>query len=448
MNKKLTSLEKKWVMYDVGNSAFVLLASTIIPIYFSSLSSGQEDGFATVLWSAVTTIVAILSLFLCPIFGTMADFKGKRTFFFVFALTGIGCSALLSLPFLGAISFAILYIITETCLSSSCVFYDSMLPDITTEDRVHNVSANGYAWGYIGSCIPFVLCLGLVLVVPDSVLSMQWRMSLAFLLTSAWWLLFTLPIFKNYKQKHYLPRPKHPVRDTFKRLGEIYKEVKQNKKAFLFLVAFFLYINAAYTIIKMATIYGKDKLHLDQTLLLLALLVTQIVAFPSAITIGKLSTKIKDKVLIFVCIGGYIAVSMFALFLKDAWQFWLLAVVVGMFQGGIQALSRSYFTSIIPSEKSGEYFGIYDIFGKGAGALGPALVGGCVLIVNALTDKFAWFGSITSVMNLDLLPIPILSIAGCIVFYFASKMPNTVVKSEAVTEEEALEEAAISSDEK
>ena len=165
-------------------------------------------------------------------------------------------------------------------------------------------------------------------------------------------------------------------------------------------------------------------MNLDSTQLLLALLLTQIVAFPSAIIIGKLSKKIADKNLITVCILGYVAVSIFALFLKQQWQFWLLAFVVGMFQGGIQSLSRSYFTSIIPYEKSGEYFGIYDIFGKGAGTLGPALVSGCVLIVNAITEKFPAFTNVTAIMNLDLIPVPLLTIAGAIVFYFVAKMPN------------------------
>ena len=422
---KLTSLEKKWVMYDVGNSAFVLFASTIIPIYFNSLVGNDSTGLATTIWGAVSSIVALLSLFICPIFGTMADFKGKRTFFLLFALTGVTCCALLSLPILGALAFAIIYVLTETSLSSSCVFYDSMLSDVTTEDRLHNVSANGYAWGYIGSCIPFALCLVLVLVVPDAVMAMQWRMTLSFLLTAAWWLCFTLPLFRSYQQKHFLPRPPHAVRNTFSRLGQIFKEIKKNKKAFLFLVAFFLYINGAYTIIKMATIYGQDMLHFGTTELLLALLVTQIVAFPSAIIIGRLSKKIEDKYLIFICIGGYVAVSLFALFLKFSWQFWVLAVCVGLFQGGIQAMSRSYFTSIIPAEKSGEFFGIYDIFGKGAGTLGPALVSLFVFIVSEITKAFPAFTAVTAVMNLDLLPIPILTIAGFIVFFFTAKMPTT-----------------------
>jgi len=422
-SKKLTSLEKKWVMYDVGNSAWVLFASTIIPIYFDSLSSGNSAGVATSLWGAVSSIVALIALFICPIFGTMADYSGKKKFFFLFALIGICGCVILSLPVMTALLFAIIYIITEASLSSSCVFYDSMLSDVTTEDRLHNVSANGYAWGYIGSCIPFVVCLLLVLVVPNEIMSMQWRMTLSFIITAIWWLCFTLPLFKSYQQKNFMPKPEHPIRGTFKRLGEIFKEVKSNKKAFVFLLAFFFYINGTSTIIKMATVYGKDMLSFDTTQLLLALLVTQIVAFPSAILLGRLSKKYEDKYLIFVCIGGYIAVSLFALFLKAEWQFWILAVVVGMFQGGIQAMSRSYFTSIIPAEKTGEYFGIYDIFGKGAGCLGPALVSGCVILVQKITDSFPSFSSVTAVMNLDLLPIPLLTIAGFIVFYLAAKLP-------------------------
>ena len=439
-SKRLTPLEKKWVLYDVGNSAFVLFASTIIPIYFSSLAENSSSGMATSIWGAVSSIVALISLFVCPIFGTMADFSGKKKFFLIFAGIGICGCVLLSLPVMTALLFAIIYIITDSSLSSSCVFYDSMLSDVTTEDRLHNVSANGYAWGYIGSCIPFVLCLALVLGVPNTVMPMQTRMTISFLITAAWWFAFTMPLAKSYKQRHFLAKPEHPVKDTFVRLGEIYKEVKANKKAFLFLIAFFLYINGAYTIIKMATIYGQDVLNLDSTQLLLALLLTQIVAFPSAIIIGNLSKKLEDRLLISVCILGYVAVSIFALFLKAQWQFWLLAFVVGMFQGGIQSLSRSYFTSIIPYEKSGEYFGIYDIFGKGAGTLGPALVSGCVLIVNSITEKFPAFTNVTAVMNLDLLPVPLLTIAGAIVFYFVAKMPTTKFDTKETEEVSNVEE--------
>jgi UMF1 family MFS transporter len=312
-----------------------------------------------------------------------------------------------------------------------------MLSDVTNEERIDNVSANGYAWGYIGSCIPFAICLVLVLVIPNEVIAMKWRMIASFLITAAWWLCFTLPIFKSYKQKHFMPKPAHPVKETFSRLGHIFKEIKLNKKAFLFLLAFFLYINGTSTIIKMATIFGQDVLGFDSTQLLLALLLTQIIAFPSAIIMGTLSKKFEDKWLILVCISGYVAVSIFALFLKFSWQFWLLACVVGMFQGGIQAMSRSYFTKIIPAEKSGEYFGIYDIFAKGAATLGPALVSTFTIIFSNVP------ASVTAVVNLQLLPIPLLTIAGLVMFIIAAKHPTTKnQKVEQATDqtEESVEE--------
>lgn len=421
-NTKLTSLERKWVMYDVGNSAWVLFAATITPIYFNSLA-GSGNGIATIIWGIMSSIVALIALFVCPIFGTMADFSGKRKFFLLFALVGIISCAFLAIPALPALLFASVHILTDASLSASNVFYDSMLSDVTDEERLHKVSTNGFAWGYIGSCIPFAVCLVLVLAVPNSVMSMQWRMSLSFLLTATWWLCFTLPIFKSYRQKNFLPKPPHPIRSTFKRIGEIYKEVRKNKKAFLFLVAFFLYINGTSTIIKMATVYGSDMLGFGTTMLLIALLVTQIVAFPSAIALGALSKKFKAKHLIITCICGYVAVGLFALFLKAEWQFWVLAVCVGLFQGGIQAMSRSYFTSIIPANKSGEYFGIYDIFSKGAACLGPVLISGTTFLVGKLSGAFDWFANVTTVMNLDLLPIPTLTIAGLIVFLLAAKLP-------------------------
>jgi UMF1 family MFS transporter len=394
---------------------------------------------------------------LCPILGTLADFSKKRTFFLFFASIGIvGCGilsffSLLTKWAIAGILFLIVYIITQVGHSSALVFYDSMLSDVTTDEKMHKVSANGYAWGYIGSCIPFIVCLvlyvlGDMVIVEKGMLGevldkpfLGTAFSLCCLITAAWWFAFTMPLAKSYKQRHFLAKPEHPIKDTFVRLGQIYKEVKTNKKAFLFLIAFFLYINGAYTIIKMATIYGQDVLKLESTQLLLALLLTQIVAFPSAIIIGRLSKKYEDRLLITVCILGYVAVSIVALFLKAQWQFWLLAFVVGCFQGGIQSLSRSYFTSIIPYEKSGEYFGIYDIFGKGAGTLGPALVSGCVLIVNAIVEKFPAFTNVTAVMNLDLIPVPLLTIAGAIVFYFVAKMPNP--KFEKAENEQVAEES-------
>ena len=259
-----------------------------------------------------------------------------------------------------------------------------MLSDINDEERMDYVSSQGYAWGYIGSCVPFVLCLVIVLGSDTLGIRMETAMGIAFVLVAVWWLLMSLPLLKNYEQKYYVEKKPHAIAQSFKRLGETFKNMKEEKHVFMFLLAFFFYIDGVYTIIDMATAYG-SALGLDSTGLLLALLVTQIVAFPCAIIFGNLSYRIRTEKLIIVCIFAYLGIAIFAVFLKTQLQFWILAVLVGMFQGGIQALSRSYFTKIIPEEHSGEYFGLMDICGKGASFVGTTIVS----IVSQLTGNIS-----------------------------------------------------------
>lgn len=372
---KLTKLEKSWIFYDVGNSAFTLLITTIMPIYFNSLaeSAGLSSVEYLAYWGYAASIVTLLVAVLGPTFGTLADTRGyKRPIFLLFLVIGlVGCVAL------GAsqhwLVFLVIFIIAKTGYSASLIFYDSMLSDVTTHDRMDMVSSSGYAWGYLGSCVPFVLSLVLVLGGGSIGLSMTLAMQLAFCITALWWLLFTLPLLRRYEQKHYVDRQRHAVRESFARLGRTFKNVRAEKKVFFFLLAFFFYIDGVYTIIDMATAYG-TALGLDSTGLLLALLVTQIVAFPFAILFGRLAARYATATLITICILAYFGIAVFAIFLAQQWQFWLLAVMVGMFQGGIQALSRSYFTRIIPPKQSGEFFGLMDICGKGASFMGTTLV--------------------------------------------------------------------------
>ena len=237
-----------------------------------------------------------------------------------------------------------------------------MLSDVTTPECVDHVFSQGYAWGYIGSCVLFVVCLLLVLNVGKIGLSMEMSMMISFAIIAFWWFGLTLPLLKTYQQKYYVERKPHAMQNSFKRLFETIKNVRKEKKIFLFLLAFFFYIDGVYTIIDMATAYG-TALGFESTGLLLALLLTQVVAFPFAILFGRLSSKYEAAKLIRVCILAYLGISIFAIFLTKQWQFWVLAILVGMFQGGIQSLSRSYFTKIIPSEKSGEYFGLMDVCG-------------------------------------------------------------------------------------
>ena len=368
-------MERAWILYDVGNSAFVLMVATLIPIFFNALAA--DGGLSSVeylaYWGYAASAVTIITAILSPILGTLADTRGfKKPIFTLCLVVGVaGCCAMglakTWLPFL------LIFVFAKVGFSGSLVFYDSMLGDVTTSERMDEVSSRGYAWGYIGSCIPFVVCLALVLGAGAIGISQMTALNIALFITAAWWLVTTLPLLKNYKQLHYIEVEKHAIRQSFARIGHTIRHLHEDKQVFWFLLAFFCYIDGVYTIIDMATAYG-TALGLDTTGLLLALLVTQIVAFPSALIFGRLSSKYPSTTLIPVCIAAYAGIAVFAFFLTQQWQFWVLAVIVGMFQGGVQALSRSHFAKITPPEKSGEYFGLFDICGKGASFLGTMIV--------------------------------------------------------------------------
>ncbi len=356
--QKYTSLEKAWILYDVGNSAFVLLVSTIIPIYFNYLSESAGLSSVTYLayWGYAASVATLAVAFIGPVFGAVADTKNyKKKIFLVTVLVGvIGCIAMgIAATWLG---FLVIFVIAKIGYSASLVFYDSMLHDVTTPERLDEVSSQGYAWGYIGSCIPFIISLGIVLGAEPLGLSMQTAMGISFAVVAVWWIVSSLPLLKNYRQIHYVENTPGLVGKSFRRLWETLKGMKDDRKILLYLLAYFFYIDGVYTIIEMATAYG-TALGLDTTGLLLALLVTQIVAFPSAIAFGKFTEKYPSENLITICILAYTAIAVYALFLNSQLQFWVLAVCVGLFQGGIQALSRSHFAKLIPPQKSGEYFG-------------------------------------------------------------------------------------------
>ncbi|MDO5402429.1 MAG: MFS transporter [Eubacteriales bacterium] len=428
MKFKLTKQEKGWVLYDVGNSAFVLLVSTIMPIYFNYLAgnAGLSDVDYLAYWGYAASIATIIVALIGPVLGTMADTKGfKKPLFTAMLIIGaVGCMALgLAKEWL---IFLIIFVIAKCGFSASLIFYDSMLGDITSDERLDNVSSLGYAWGYIGSCIPFIACLGLVLGSGSIGISMELAMGIAFAIVALWWFFLSVPILKNYKQKYYVEKKPHAVRESFLRLGRTFANVKKEKKVFLFLLAFFFYIDGVYTIIDMATAYGTS-LGLDSTGLLLALLVTQIVAFPFAIIFGRLAGRYDTVRLITICICAYFGIAVFAVFLHAQWQFWLLAVFVGMFQGGIQALSRSYFTKIIPANQSGEYFGLMDICGKGASFIGTTVVS----VISQLTGS----------VNIGVGMIAVMFVIGIIIFRAAVSADTKNVKNNTAEAMETVEAA-------
>lgn len=406
---KFTKLEKNWILYDVGNSAFTLLVATILPIYFNSLaeSAGVSEVDYLAYWGYAASISTLIVALLGPILGTMADIRNfKKPLFFASVVVGVLACGALWLPSSWFL-FLIVFVIAKVGYSISLIFYDAMLVDVTTLERLDQVSSNGYAWGYIGSCVPFVVSLIFVLLYENFGMTIGTAMILAFLINGTWWLLMSLPLLKNYKQLHYIETLKSPLKESLGRIVDTLKDIKGQKHIFMYLLAFFFFIDGVYTIIEMATAYG-SALGLDTTGLLLALLVTQIVAFPCALIFARLSRKHETGKLLKYCIGAYIGIALFAIQLDKQWEFWFLAVCVGMFQGAIQALARSYFAKIIPAEKSGEYFGIYDICGKGASFVGTFLIG----VVAQITGQ----------ANLGVAVIAALLILGFFMFCKADKM--------------------------
>lgn len=413
MKNKLSTLELKWIMYDVGNSAFILLATSIMPIYFNHLATqaGLSETEYLSWWSYAASIATICVAIAGPLMGTLADFDGnKKKIFLGNALAGAFLLFCFWIPS-HWMAFLALFIFCKILYSISLVIYDSMLVDVCPEDKMDMVSSKGYAWGYIGSCIPFIVSLGLMLGYENLGMGFQTAILLVFLLNAVWWALFTLPLAFSYKQKHFVPRKGHAARQTFGRLWKVLKEIGHNRKVLLFMAAFFFYIDGVYTIIEMATAYGTS-LGLDQTGLLLALLLTQVIAFPAAILFGYLAKSYSAGKLIKVGISAYFCISIFALFMYSIWQFWILAAAVGVFQGGIQALSRSYFARIIPKNQTGEYFGLYDIAGKGASFLGTLVVG----LITQLTGQ----------QNIAVGTLAFLFLIGYLIFARANTLPDPV----------------------
>lgn len=401
----LTKQERSWVLYDVGNSAFVMLSTALIPVYFASIA--EPGSSVVVAWGYAETVASLILALLMPFLGSLADLQGNKKKFLVgFMGTGAVACACLGGP-TEALPFLILYVISSIMLNGSMVFYDGMLVDATTEDRYDKVSSHGYAWGYIGSCIPFVACLGVVLGGGAIGIDMMLGMKIAFIITALWWVAFTIPLIRNVKQTHFKQREPHQLRNSLTGLVRTLNAIVRDKRLLLFMAAFFFYIDGVHTVIKMSTSYGTD-LGIDSTQLVLALLVTQFVAFPSAIAYGRLAGKFGTKRMLLIAIFAYFCIVLFAaFFLRSAVEFWILAICVGLFQGGIQALSRSEFGKLIPKDQANEYYGFFDIFGKYAAVMGTFLV--------------SVFTQITGNSSIGVLSIAVLFLVG---FALLAKMPE------------------------
>ena len=403
--RSLSKRERSWVLYDVGNSAYVMLAATLIPIYFSAIA--EPGSSAVVAWGYATTVASLALALLMPFLGSLADLKGNKKKFLAGTIgTGAVSLAVMGVPG-NAMVFLAIYVFSSVMLNASLVFYDAFLVDATEQDRYDEVSSQGYAWGYIGSCIPFIVCLVIVLFGSSFGIGQLDGIRISFVITAAWWLVFSVPVLRDVHQTHFKAREEHLFRHTLKGLAGTCKKIARDKRLLMFMLAFFFYIDGVHTIITMSTSYGTD-LGIDSTQLVLALLVTQFVAFPSAIAYGRLAGRFGTKRMLLIAVFAYFCITLFAaFFLRSAAEFWVLAVCVGLFQGGIQALSRSEFGKLIPKENANEYYGFFDIFGKSATIMGTLLV--------------SVFTQLTGSSSYGVLSVAVLFIVGFILLW---KMPE------------------------
>jgi len=384
MNKqKLTKTELSWVLYDVANSAFIMILTATIPIYFRGLATeaGISASHATSIWASTTSVAILILALLAPILGALADYQNMKKKIFVFFLCmGIGGGIAFTIAS-NWVVFLAFFIVARLGYSACNILYDSMLVDVTTDERMDHISSFGYAMGYIGSCIPFVIGIALILLKPFG-LSTVTATRLSFVITMLWWLILTLPLLKNVKQTHFLRPKQNVVRHSFRRLWVTFLKLKRDRSLLYFIIGYFFYIDGVYTIISMATTYGGE-VGIDSTQMILALLLTQIVAFPCALFSAKLATKFGTLKMIKIFIICYCLICIFGYGLDTPTEFWILAVAVGMCQGGVQALSRSHFGKLIPKKEASEYFGFFDIFGKFADFFGPLILSICALVFHS-----------------------------------------------------------------
>ncbi|WP_423410564.1 MFS transporter [Heyndrickxia sp. MSNUG] len=379
--KGFTKEESSWIRYDWASSAYSIIISTaVFPLFYkaTATNAGVNLSNSTAYLGYTIAIATLILAMIGPILGTIADYKGmKKRFFTIFFTLGVTFTAMLAfVPSDNWLMMLVIYTLAVLGSTGSNVFYDAFIVDVTTDERMDRVSARGYGMGYIGSTIPFIISIAIIILAQTKVLpiSVTLASQTAFIITALWWGLYSIPMFKNVHQKHYIEREPQLVLQSFKRLAKTFKEIRKYKALFLFLLAYFFYIDGVGTIITMSTAYGTD-LGISSTNLLIILFATQVVAWPFALLFGKLSEKYTGKKMLYVGIFIYIVVCIYAYFLETTTDFWILAMLVATSQGGIQALSRSYFAKLVPKANANEFFGFYNIFGKFASIMGPLMVG-------------------------------------------------------------------------
>ncbi len=402
-----------WALYDWANSAY---ATTVLagffPLFFKSYwSDGAPVTSSTFNLGAANSIASLVIVALAPILGAIADRgSAKKKFLFFFAVQGVVMTGSMSLVAAGNWPMAMaLFVLATIGFSGSNIFYDALLVGVAPRDKIDFVSALGFSLGYLGGGLLFAVNV-LMTVRPTwfGLSGPQQAVQISFVTVSVWWAVFSIPILL------FVPEPKLPnpqrgwaaVAGGFRQLAKTFAEVRKLRTVFLFLIGYWLYIDGVDTIVRMAVDYGLS-LGFQQNTLILALLITQGVGVPAAIAFGKVGERYGPKTGIFICLAVYLLLTVWATQLTEAREFYLLAIGVGLVQGGVQSLSRSYYSRLIPADKAGEFYGFYNMLGKFAAVIGPVLVG--------------TVGLLTGSPRLSILSIAILFVGGAALLYFVDE---------------------------
>jgi UMF1 family MFS transporter len=413
-------------MYDWANSVFATsIMAAILPVYYANVAvQSDQANTATVYWSITTSIALLIVAVLGPILGAMADFLGaKKRMLSIFVVLGVTGTALLYLIGTGDWFIASLFFIVGSVgFAGANVFYDSLLPHVAKPSEIDQVSSRGYAMGYLGGGLLLAVNLAMIMVLPgllpdlipslagwseDELTMLMTRT--CFITVAIWWLLFTIPIWRNVREPERRIRREEqgfsPLKASFGRLGHTFGEIRKYKQLLIFIIAFWLYNNGIGTIIYMATIYGTE-LGFSSTTTIGTLLMVQFVAMPFAFLFGWLAKKMGTKSAILLSLGVYTLIAIAGYFLYQEWQFWMLGFAVATVQGGSQALSRSLMGRMMPKSKSAEFYSFFSISEKIAGTVGPLLfgavsaaVGGSRLAIVSLIVFFASGGYLLTRVN-------------------------------------------------
>lgn len=391
---------RAWALYDWANSAFmVVIITAIFPIYFASVAAADlPPSVATFRFTIATTIGLAVIAILSPILGAIADYAAaKKKLLGGFLVIGVAAVGMMFFIQRGDwLLAAVLFVLANIGANGSFVFYDALLPHVAHPEEVNRVSTAGYAMGYLGSGMLLALNLAWIQKpewfglphgpgITESAATLPTR--LAFLSVAIWWLLFSIPLFRRVPEPPAVLEPGEPRGESaiaagLRRLADVFRQLRGYRQAFLFLIAFLIYNDGIGTIIRMATIYGTE-VGIGRGALIASILLVQFVGVPFAFLFGAMADRIGTKQAIFLGLLAYAGISVLGYFMKTATHFLILALLVGMVQGGTQAISRSLFASMIPKHKSGEFFGFFAVFEKFAGVFGPAIIAAVISVTGS-----------------------------------------------------------------